>query len=390
MSHLTKVKPLKVITPLLLTIIISACGGSSDSSDIAITPEPPNTPSTPTSTNEDQFGLWLTDLSDNFIIPAYQDLQEKAQVLSVQSAGFCSLTNAANTDLQIVQQSWLDLNLSWQSIQWLKVGPVLDQSRIFRIEFWPDSNDAVARGLETLLAEPLTLTADIVSGVNVGGQGISALEVLLFTTITQESLLSASNKNKRCEAVQAISSNLLNISTEISNEWKSTDGNYVASLKNGTGDFTNKKDAVEELITNFLESIERVKDEKLLEPWEAEDVTITEFSLSDASISSIKANVKAFSKIYTANDGHGFDDILTTHFSQSAISSDIDAKILAIMTALDALDSSKSYAQLLSDDSSRILISEVVQKIRELRDVITTDFVQATDINIGFNSNDGD
>jgi hypothetical protein len=391
MTHFNKLPAYKVISPLLLTFALSACGGGGSDSTTPTTPTP--TPTTPTSTDTAQFTLWLTDLANNYILPSYQDLQTKAQALATQSSHFCTIDNASNADLQTLQQSWVDFNTSWQDIQWLKVGPVLESSRLFRIQFWPDSNDAVGRGIDALLTETETLTADLVAGVNVGGQGIPALEILLFTETSQNSLLLATNKAKRCEAVQAISDNLVNITTDINTEWASTGGNYVASLIGGQDDFTSIKDAVEELITNWLEFVEKVKDEKLLEPLAVNAPgipTIAEFVLSDKSLVSIKVNAMAISKIFSANNGHGFDNILIEHFEQQAISNDITAKITAITTAVDALDTSMSFEQLLNDEHSRLQLTKLIQKIRELRDVITADFVQATDINIGFNSNDGD
>ena len=391
MSYLS---PLKIMTPLLLTMTLSACGGGGGSStDTSTTPPAPTTPTTPTSTDDEQFGLWLTDLSNNVILPNYLDLQEKSEALASQSQIFCAVNNATNSDLQDLQQSWSDFNLSWQSIQWVKIGPVLESSRNLRIEFWPDSNNAVENGLDSLLISADTLTAEYVSGRNVGGQGIPALELLLFTNSAQESLLTANNKAKRCEAVTAISDNLVNISSDIYNEWQSTGGNYIYSLTTGTGEFTSKKDAVEELVTNWLEQVERVKDEKLLQTLGDSapgNLGSAEFTLANEVVASVKGNAISFSSLFTANDGHGLDDILTDHFDQKSISDDMLEKITAIETAVGSLDSEMTFAQLLNDETSRIQITELIQKIRELRDVITADFVQATDINIGFNSNDGD
>ncbi len=388
MNNTNSLSPLKILSPLLFTLALTACGGGGGDSET--TPEPTTpTPTTPTSTDEQQFGLWLTDLADNVILPGYQDLQNKAQALSEQSDSFCALNSPSNSDLQTLQQDWADFNASWQNIQWLKVGPVLEESRIFRLELWPDDNGSVASDIASILDEP-EITAALFATKYVGGQGIPALEIFLFGS---DSLLSAADKTKRCEAVVAISENLVNISTAINNGWQSTGDNYVASLTAGTGDFTNKKDAVEELVTNWLEQVEKVKDEKLLQPL-AENApgiaSIAEFTLANEVIASIKVNANSFSQLYSAGNGHGFDDILTDHFDQSAISSDMTTKIAAIVTALDALDSSMSYAQLLDDEASREKLTDTIQKIRELRDVITADFVQATDINIGFNSNDGD
>jgi len=381
-------KSLKIASSLLFTLALTACGGGGSAATES-TSTTTTTTTTPATTDEAQFGLWLNDLADNVVLPGYQHLQTTAEALSSQSDIFCNASNPSNDDLASLQQSWSSFNASWQNIQWIKVGPVLEQSRIFRIELWPDTSDIVDRDLAQVLTEP-EITADLFTSKYTGGQGIPALEILLFGS---ETLLAASDKAKRCEAVQAISENLVNISTDINNAWQSSGDNYVASLKAGTGDFSSQKDAAEELVTNWLEQVESVKDEKLLETIADAapgNLSIAEFTLANEVIASVLVNIAAFENLYTAGNGHGFDDVLTSHFEQSTISDDISAKIAAINTSLALLNSEMTFEQLLNDEASRTQLTDVVQKIRELRDVITADFVQATDINIGFNSNDGD
>ena len=103
---MTNLLPLKATTPIVLalTLALTACGGggSSESTTPDTTPDT-TTPTTPTSTDEEQFGLWLTDLANNVILPGYQDLQTKAQALSNQSASFCALSSPSNSDLQTLQ-----------------------------------------------------------------------------------------------------------------------------------------------------------------------------------------------------------------------------------------------------------------------------------------------
>jgi len=381
-------KSLKIASSLLFTLALTACGGGGSAATES-TSTTTTTTTTPATTDEAQFGLWLNDLADNVVLPGYQHLQTTAEALSNQSDIFCNASNPSNDDLASLQQSWSSFNASWQNIQWIKVGPVLEQSRIFRIELWPDTSDIVDRDLAQVLTEP-EITADLFTSKYTGGQGIPALEILLFGS---ETLLAASDKAKRCEAVQAISENLVNISTDINTAWQSSGDNYVASLKSGTGDFSSQKDAAEELVTNWLEQVESVKDEKLLETIADAvpgNLSIAEFTLANEVIASVLVNIAAFEDLYTAGNGHGFDEVLINHFEQQAISDDISAKIAAITTSLALLNSEMTFEQLLNDEASRTQLTDVVQKIRELRDVITADFVQATDINIGFNSNDGD
>ena len=215
--------------------------------------------------------------------------------------------------------------------------------------------------------------------------------ILLFPEENQDNLLNASDKDKRCQVLMAISANVATISAAVNSEWQVAGGNYHAQLTQGTGDFSSKKDAVEELVTNWLEQIERVKDEKMLVPLSVSSPgipSIVEHVLSEGSVISIQRNIATFKVIYSAGNGHGFDDILIDHLSQQNIATEM---LLAIDNAIASADVlTGRYETLLKTEEGRTQITATIDSLRAIRDVLTVDFVQATDINIGFNSNDGD
>lgn len=387
-------KYIHVNTPFILgtalSVLLTACGGGSDSSssNTTDTPVTETTVETP-ETIEDQFSLWLNDVSNNLIIPNYLTLNESAASFSVATQEFCQLTSPEQSDLDALQSSWAALNVSWQQAQWVKVGPILESNRYFRIQLWP--SDFVSRDVEIFLSSQTSLDADAVSSSSVSGQGLPALEYLLYPSESSDSLLTAVDQPKRCEVIQAISENIENITSEVYQEWIPTGGNYVNDLVEGTGEFSGISDSVDELVTNWLESIEFVKDEKMLAPLGVEapgEPELAEYVLSDQSIASIQANITTFEGIFTANGGHGFDDILITFLDQPSISTLMSDSISEAMTTVNGL--SDNYAELLNSSDGRIDVDNTIQKLRDLRDLVTIDFVQATDINIGFNSNDGD
>jgi predicted lipoprotein len=371
-----------------LALVVSCGGGGGEKQATPITP---TTPTTPSGTLDDQFTLWLTDLTNKVILPNYKTLDDEAKQFSADSLAFCQLDNADSSNLAELKLSWQELNLAWQSIQWVKIGPILEHNRNFRIQLWPDSRGYVARDVEKFLLTQSTLDVEAVAKSSVSGQGIPALEYLLYPHSNQDTLLNATDKSKRCEVVMAISENLATISTEVLEAWQATSGNYIAQVIGGTGEFTSVKDAVEEIITNWLEQVERVKDEKMLAPLGTDApgiAAITEFYLSEQSLVSIQANVKSFQQIYTAGDGHGFDKILVEFLEQPAIATQMNDRITASITATETLLG--LYAELLNSDNGRLGIDNNIQKLRDVRDIISIDFIQAIDINIGFNSNDGD
>jgi predicted lipoprotein len=374
---------------LVFSITLTACGGGSGggSSTPTTTPDPTPTPQ-PTSTMDEQFGLYLTDLSNNHILPGYQLLADNATDFASASANFCDLSEPSSVDLNLLRISWLEVNLQWQTMQWIKLGAVVKENRLLRLQFFPDDQNAVGKGIDSLLATQQTVDVDYVASHNAGGQGIPAAERLLFANA---SLIEGNDRQKRCEVLQAIAINIADITQEINSVWQPTGDNYIEQLLAGTGDFSGRKDSVEELVGNWLEQLERVKDEKMLIPMgnDAPGLPIeTEFYYSRTSLASIKINLQMFKLIYSAGDGHGFNKILENHLGQAAIDVAMSDGIDNVIAQVDAMQG--FLDEQLASITGREQIKGLITAMQDFRTILTADFVQATDIYIGFNSNDGD
>lgn len=386
-------QPLSQLTlALSLTLVLSACGGGGGG---GITTPPVTELPVVDESLDDAFALYLTDLADQFILPAYSEIQHRAEQLHSQSVSFCALSSANNSDLQSFKDSWLALNQSWQSIQWLKLGPVLEDSRQLRIQFWEPGTNAVSNGVKALLLrQGETINAELISGINVGAQGIPALEYLLYPSSSNDSLLNASNKAKRCEVAQAIAKNLTNITSDITAEWSTSGGDYRNTFISGTDEFTSIQDVVEELVTLWLEHINIVKDDKVLAPLgdnSPGSAAHAEHSLSDVSLASIQINLNSYLNIYTAGGGQGFDDILATTLEQQSIADQVAADISAITTRLEALSAThNTLTTAIRNETGRAELTTLIEELNTLRNVLTIEFIQALDISTGFNATDGD
>jgi predicted lipoprotein len=395
------IKSKAALAVALVCLSLTGCGGGGDGgTEAPVSQTPPADDPTPPPTDsrspevESALGVYLENLADNVILPGYQGMVQRSDNLVNTANAFCAISQPSNDDLATYQQSWREFNQQWQTIQFVRIGPITEENREFRIQFFPDNNDAVSRGVSNLLLEQQVVTAELVAMQNVGGQGIPALELLLFSAEQNTSILSALDREKRCEVSLAIANNLRNISNELNNAWQASGDDFRQSFVDGTGIFTSVRDAVEEITTNWIQQLEIVKDEKILFPLgtQAPGIPdIVEHVLSDESLNSINTNLRAFSDIYTAGAGQGFDDILIMLLQQDAISQQVTDAINANVTTIDTIQQQfSSFPEALNNEEGRTALNNLIENIRVLRDALSTGFVQALDINIGFNSNDGD
>lgn len=396
LQYLQSFTKLSLAVSMSLTLVACGGGGGGSTSSTPTVPDPVVDPTpTPDTDLNAEFALYLTDLTDNHIIPAYAEFQTKTQTLQTQSHSFCTANAANNSDLTNFKQSWVEAVQAWQKIQWLNLGPVLDETRSLRIQFWEPGTTAVEDGVEALLLrQGETIDADLISGVNVGAQGIPALEYLLYPQSSNESLLNASNKNKRCEVAIAIADNLFNMSSDIHNQWLTSGGNYRETLITGSDEFTSVQDAVEELVTLWLEHINIVKDDKIIAGLGDTSPGIpsnSEHYLSDESLTSLTLNAATFLDIFTAGSGQGFDDILTTTLNQQTISTQVNTNITAVIDRIAGIEQSlDTYSAAIANTSGRAELTELVEELNATRDVLTIEFLEALDISTGFNATDGD
>ena len=90
-------------------------------------------------------------------------------------------------------------------------------------------------------------------------------------------------------------------------------------------------------------------------------------------------------------DGLGYDSILIDILEQDQIAQDMQSAIDTAQDSVAALSADfDSLEQALSSDAGRAQVNVIIEDLRVIRDFISIEFIQALDISIGFNSNDGD
>ncbi|MEL7449458.1 MAG: imelysin family protein [Pseudomonadota bacterium] len=375
------------LTLLVGTLALAACGGGGGGGDApapaspAPTPNPPvsNDPLGPVGTLSDEQDRLFVSVGMDVIQPGYESFKTGASDLEAAATAYCA--DPAAGDLAAVQDAWRAAMLAWQSVSVVRFGPVEEDNRRLRIQFFPDANDAVPNNVDQLLNGTGALDVASVAVSPVGAQGLPALEYLLFAVGGFDTV------PRRCELAVAIAGNLVALATELDDAW-ALDGQLLADFMGATGVYMDRQ----EVLTLILESValeaEFVADEKITTPI-AVGAPGAESARSEHSLENLIANIAALRAVLdngTEDTDYGLRDYLSRAHAAESISDQLDGELSTAETGLAAIDASLEDILLGTASGD---IDSVRVAMQDLADLFI-DSAVAADVSLGFNNQDGD
>jgi predicted lipoprotein len=115
---------MKVISLSLLCLLLSACNKNPDR-------------------------LLFQKLNKATIAPGYEQLKNQAGNIKF-SKDQC-ISGQSERALEEMRHYWRTTMDAWQSVQWIKFGPITEDSREWQIQFWPDQKNIIGRKVNALL-----------------------------------------------------------------------------------------------------------------------------------------------------------------------------------------------------------------------------------------------
>jgi len=156
------------------------------------------------------------DTVETILRPAHARFAEQASELARMSETLCTSPPADPTTLSA---AWQDTVASFSAIEFLRIGPLLEDNRLNRLFYWPDKRRAGERQLRALLTSPVEqITADSMAARSVAVQGLPALERLLFPNGE------VADSAARCAAAGAVAGHVAGIADILDRAWQSDDG----------------------------------------------------------------------------------------------------------------------------------------------------------------------
>lgn len=322
-----------------------------------------------------------------YIRPAYADFHAKASALAKTTETFC----AASSDegLKAVQARFADTVESWGRIEFLRLGPVMEQNRFERILFYPDRKSTGLKQVQALLAKPDQRVTDAPSLKNrsVAIQGLGAFEFLFFGTDAET--IVAEKDGFRCRYGLAVARNVESIAEELQAAWDAPDG--VARDWKAPGSdnpvYRDGEEAVSALIGVAVHGLEMVRDQRIRHFYRGKGRKVSPklaiYWRSGLTVKALRANVDGLAKFWVTTD---IASLLDPDFRSLSESASFDLENASSMLA--GLD--QPTAERLKDGKYLGKLDFVEFNLKDAMTRIDSDVGGAIGLGAGFSFADGD
>jgi predicted lipoprotein len=329
----------------------------------------------------------MANAVDGYIRPAYADFHAKASALVRTTERFCAATS--DDGLKSLQAGFADTVASWGAIEFLRLGPVLEENRFERVLFYPDRKSTGLKQVQALLAKPDESVTDASSlkTRSVAIQGLGAFEFLFFGSYPEA--IVAEKNGFRCRYGLAVARNVESIAAELQAAWDAPDG--VARHWKAPGAdnpvYRDDKEAMSALIGIMVHGLEMVRDQRIKHFYRGKGQKVSPrlavYWRSGLTMTALKANVDGLVKFWVVAD-------LTSLLAA-------DAHSLSESASFDLRNASSTLGKLDQPTAERLADTKYLGKLDfiefNLKDGMTridTDVGGAIGLGAGFSFADGD
>ena len=382
--------PRRVRAAFLLLAILAVSGcrtdcGDSDWSVLASSATDVENPLGPVGSREEEQERLFEAIGREVFAPAYAGLKACAEELETVIRDYCA---APTEDRSVLESAWRAAMRAWQRVQHIAVGPIEEANRRWRLQFYPDNNEAVERGVDDALKGTGPLTQPVIANRSVGVQGLPALEYLLFFI---GGLDDPDEGPRRCELAGAIAANVSLLATETGAPWQEG-GSFIDDFVNARGDFMEGDDVLVAILEALGIQSEFIADRKLKPALPAyRNAEGLESHYAEYSATNIAANLTAFRRLFDsiAPDAYRLRDYLERAHEADEVSALLADQLDAARQALDVIEGSGSSLEEVVSERSSSDVEALYDAFQDLAD-LSVEAAVAAGVELGFNFQDGD
>lgn len=313
----------------------------------------------------------IQDIVDGHILPRFEALAERTQMLSDVVSSDCDPTSDA------LRSAYGDAFNAWVSASHLRFGPTEVDDRAFALAFWPDSRGATTRALGTLLAEqdPIAASVETYSDVSIAARGFYAMEFLLY----DDAMMPAVEPSYHCQLVRTISADMAVTASNILKDWQA---DYATKMlePSPTGIYRSEEEVLQEVFKALSTGLQFTSESRLGRPLGTFDrprPTRAEARRSGRSTLHVTLSLQALQDLaaWLAND-------------DANMAAKLDASFDRAMSQLNDLGD-PTFAGV-ADPQTRFKIEVLQQSVDMIRTTVRDELGPTLGVAAGFNSLDGD
>ena len=228
---------------IILCLIITSCSTNDDNI-----------------TSSDNFDrkLILENTYDNIIIPAYNDLENKLQILESNIVNFTN--DASQSNLEVVRTSWENAYISWQSVAMFNIRKAEEIFFADIMNTYPCNENIINNNIQDSIYEISSISIN-----NLGSTGFPAIGYLIYglggDNTNVVSYYNSNDADKYKAYLTALINNMTYNTKQVINDWTNNRDAFVNSSGNTSTSSLNL------IINDFLQYFEkRVREAKIATP----------------------------------------------------------------------------------------------------------------------------
>lgn len=337
----------------------------------------------------------LESLGSDVIIPTYASFA--AETIGLVESAYVFCDDRTDFRLEDLQSRWKRARVLWKQMDTIDFGPYSDQPWRLgpKIDSWPVREDTMEENLAVM--EPIDL--EVVRGLGAASRGLPAMEYLIFDPRGADLALARfedATGDQRCRYATALAEDLQVNAEAMVEAWSHQGDDYLGALVasgQAGSPFMSVREASNEIVNRMLFLAEDIMRLKLGQPLglesggEAQPEKV-ESRYSDHSIEDILANLEGLENLYRGRYGERLG--VGVQRWVRWYSADVDRRVIASMRearrAVEDIPSPLSRAVLEHPDAVRT----AYERMRELRNTIGVDLINALAGSVTFNDTDGD
>ncbi|MEM8650747.1 MAG: imelysin family protein [Pseudomonadota bacterium] len=328
----------------------------------------------------------MSNAARNFIQPAYSELVTSSLELKDAVVELCQ--DPSKERLQKARGAFSKTVEKWSAIELLRFGLITQENRLERILFYPDRKSTGLKQVQRILAnsDQTAVAVETLKNKSVAVQGLGALEFLLFGT---DSETIADGNKFRCNYATAVSMNISNISSELSDDWLDDSETMRIWGQPGPGNPVLKKDleAVNELLGLMVHGLEAIRDIRigafLRSEAKKDRPRVAIFRRSENTVAVLENNIRAVRQLFEMSDA----GLLLKEEDQGIYGNIVfELKNAENVAAQIPVPLSES----LKDPDIRERIVYLRTSVNFAIEMLDQDFAKAAGLSSGFSFSDGD